>query len=80
MALCREFGPDNVGLARATPRESGRSHPLLHGRNPANMALREGPQADVREVIMDEFHYYATASAASPGRCRCCRCRKPGSC
>ena len=29
----------------------------------ANIALREGANADVGQVVMDEFHYYGDAAA-----------------
>ncbi len=60
LALCREFGPDNVGLSTGDA-SVNRDAPILccTAEILANMALREGPQADVQEVIMDEFHYYA---------------------
>jgi superfamily II RNA helicase len=60
MALCREFGPDNVGLSTG---DASVNHdaPILccTAEILANIALREGSQADVRDVVMDEFHYYA---------------------
>ena len=60
MALCREFGPDNVGLSTGDA-SVNRDAPILccTAEILANIALREGPQADVRDVVMDEFHYYA---------------------
>src|SRR5437016_1966194 len=60
MALCREFGPDNVGL-RTGDASVNRDAPILccTAEILANIALREGPLANVQEVIMDEFHYYA---------------------
>jgi len=60
LGLCREFGPDNVGLSTGDA-SVNRDAPILccTAEILANMALREGPQADVQEVIMDEFHYYA---------------------
>ena len=60
MALCREFGPDNVGLSTGDA-SVNRDAPLLccTAEILANIALREGAAANVREVIMDEFHYYA---------------------
>jgi len=60
MALCREFGPDNVGLSTGDATVN-RDAPVLccTAEILANIALREGAQANVREVIMDEFHYYA---------------------
>jgi superfamily II RNA helicase len=60
MALCREFGPDNVGLSTGDA-SVNRDAPILccTAEILANIALREGAKADLQEVIMDEFHYYA---------------------
>ncbi len=60
MALCREFGPDNVGLSTGDA-SVNRDAPILccTAEILANIALREGREAPVQEVIMDEFHYYA---------------------
>ena len=46
----------------------------------ANIALRDGAEADVGQVVMDEFHFYADPTAAGPGRCRCSSCRRRSSC
>jgi superfamily II RNA helicase len=58
--LCREFGPENVGLSTGDA-SVNRDAPILccTAEILANIALREGPQANVHEVVMDEFHYYA---------------------
>ena len=60
IALCREFGPDNVGLSTGDA-SVNRDAPILccTAEILANIALREGSQAPFQEVIMDEFHYYA---------------------
>jgi len=60
MALCREFGPENVGLSTGDATVN-RDAPILccTAEILANIALREGTLANVAEVIMDEFHYYA---------------------
>jgi len=60
MALCREFGPDNVGLATGDA-SVNRDAPILccTAEILANIALREGALAPFTEVVMDEFHYYA---------------------
>lgn len=60
MALCREFGPENVGLSTGDA-SVNRNAPILccTAEILANIALREGSLANVQEVIMDEFHYYA---------------------
>ncbi len=60
MALCREFGPDNIGLSTGDA-SVNRDAPILccTAEILANIALREGAAANVQEVIMDEFHYYA---------------------
>jgi len=60
LALCHEFGPENVGLSTGDA-SVNRDAPILccTAEILANIALREGARADVGEVIMDEFHYYA---------------------
>ena len=60
LALCREFGPDNVGLSTGDV-SVNRDAPILccTAEILANMALREGSAAAVHDVVMDEFHYYA---------------------
>ncbi len=60
MTLCQEFGPENVGLSTGDATVN-RSAPILccTAEILANIALREGPQAQVRDVVMDEFHYYS---------------------
>src|SRR5436309_6377517 len=60
LALCREFGPDHVGLCTGDA-SVNRDAPILccTAEILANVALREGAQANVQEVVMDEFHYYA---------------------
>ncbi len=60
MALCRDFGPENVGLSTGDATVN-RDAPILccTAEILANIALREGPEAQVDDVVMDEFHYYA---------------------
>src|SRR5436190_4764057 len=60
LALCRDFGPDKVGMATGDATVN-RDAPILccTAEILANYALRDGAQAPFREVIMDEFHYYA---------------------
>ncbi|HEY5751811.1 MAG TPA: DUF3516 domain-containing protein [Chthoniobacterales bacterium] len=60
LALCREFGPENVGLSTGDA-SVNRDAPILccTAEILANIAMREGSRASVRDVIMDEFHYYA---------------------
>ncbi|MEO7318185.1 MAG: DUF3516 domain-containing protein, partial [Chthoniobacteraceae bacterium] len=60
MALCRDFGPENVGLSTGDA-SVNRDAPILccTAEVLANIALREGAEAKVHDVIMDEFHYYA---------------------
>ncbi|MBI4606885.1 MAG: DUF3516 domain-containing protein [Planctomycetes bacterium] len=59
MALCREFGPENVGLSTGDATVN-RDAPILccTAEILANVALREGETAQVHEVVSDEFHYY----------------------
>ena len=60
LALCREFGPENVGLSTGDATVN-RDAPILccTAEILANIALREGAKAAVHDVVMDEFHYYA---------------------
>ncbi|OQB92132.1 MAG: ski2-like helicase [Verrucomicrobia bacterium ADurb.Bin118] len=60
LSLCREFGPENVGLSTGDATVN-RDAPILccTAEILANLALREGPDAAVRDVVMDEFHWYA---------------------
>ncbi len=60
LALCREFGPENVGLSTGDATVN-RTAPILccTAEILANIALREGANAVVHDVVMDEFHYYA---------------------
>ncbi len=60
LALCRDFGPDNVGMATGDATVN-RTAPILccTAEILANYALRDGASAPFREVIMDEFHYYS---------------------
>ena len=60
MALCREFGPDNIGLSTGDGTVN-HDAPILccTAEILANLALREGALANVQDVVMDEFHYYA---------------------
>ena len=60
LALCRDFGPDNVGMATGDATVN-RNAPILccTAEILANYALRDGAAAPFREVIIDEFHYYA---------------------
>ncbi|HEX3801040.1 MAG TPA: DUF3516 domain-containing protein [Verrucomicrobiae bacterium] len=60
LSLCRDFGPDNIGLSTGDA-SVNRDAPILccTAEILANIALREGNRADVADVIMDEFHYYA---------------------
>jgi superfamily II RNA helicase len=60
LALCKEFGPDNVGMATGDATVN-RDAPILccTAEILANYALRDGPDAPFRDVIMDEFHYYS---------------------
>lgn len=60
LSLCRDFGPDNVGMATGDATVN-RDAPILccTAEILANHALRDGAASSFREVIMDEFHYYS---------------------
>ncbi|HEY6278480.1 MAG TPA: DUF3516 domain-containing protein [Streptosporangiaceae bacterium] len=59
-ALCDAFGPAEVGMMTG----DGSVNPdapiiCCTAEVLANIALRDGPDADAGQVVMDEFHYYA---------------------
>ena len=60
MNLCREFGPEQVGLSTGDATVN-RDAPILccTAEVLANIALREGWEATIDDVVMDEFHWYA---------------------
>ena len=60
MNLCREFGPEHVGLSTGDATVN-REAPILccTAEVLSNIALRSGADARVDDVVMDEFHYYA---------------------
>jgi hypothetical protein len=59
-ALCDIFGPDNVGMLTGDAKVNDDA-PIIccTAEILANIALREGRGADVGQVVMDEFHFYA---------------------
>ena len=59
-ALVRAFGAENVGLMTGDATVN-RDAPIVCATAEvlANIALTEGPRADVDVAILDEFHYYA---------------------
>src|SRR5688572_17978558 len=60
MALCRELGPENVGLSTGDATVNHQAPVLCCTAEVlANMALRDGEKADVYDVVMDEFHWYS---------------------
>ena len=58
-ALCEVFGADNVGMLTGDAAVNADA-PIIActAEILANIALREGDQADIGLVVMDEFHYY----------------------
>ncbi|WP_436534083.1 DEAD/DEAH box helicase [Actinoplanes sp. HUAS TT8] len=59
-ALCAIFGAHNVGMLTGDASVNADA-PIIccTAEILANLALREGAQADVGQVVMDEFHFYA---------------------
>ncbi|MEA2166985.1 MAG: hypothetical protein QOF76_285, partial [Solirubrobacteraceae bacterium] len=59
-ALCEIFGAENVGMLTGDASVNADA-PIIActAEVLANIALREGGDADVGQVVMDEFHYYA---------------------
>ena len=59
-AMCEVFGADNVGMLTGDASVNPDA-PIIccTAEILANLALRQGPDADVGIVVMDEFHYYS---------------------
>ena len=58
-ALCGVFGAANVGMLTGDASvNAGAPIIACTAEVLANIALREGPQADIGLVVMDEFHFY----------------------
>ncbi|WP_311342237.1 DEAD/DEAH box helicase [Corynebacterium riegelii] len=59
-ALCEIFGPENVGMMTGDATVNGNA-PIIAATAEivANIALREGANARIDQVVMDEFHYYS---------------------
>src|SRR3954452_23665321 len=59
-ALCDFFGPDNVGMVTGDSAVN-QDAPIIccTAEILANIALRQGTDADLGPVVMDEFHYYS---------------------
>ena len=60
LSMCRDFGPENVGMMTGDATVNPRA-PILccTAEILANVALARGSRADLRVVVMDEFHYYS---------------------
>ncbi|MGM7643363.1 DEAD/DEAH box helicase [Nocardia sp. JW2] len=59
-ALCEVFGAENVGMVTGDAAVNADA-PIICATAEilANLALREGADAEVGQVVMDEFHFYA---------------------
>src|SRR5215471_8766117 len=59
-ALCDIFGPDEVGMMTGDGSVNADAMIICCTAEVlANIALREGAEADIGQVVMDEFHFYA---------------------
>jgi superfamily II RNA helicase len=59
-ALCDIFGPDEVGMMTGDGSVNPEAQIICCTAEVlANIALRDGAAADVSQVVMDEFHFYA---------------------
>jgi len=59
-ALCEQFGPASVGMMTGDASVNATAPVICCTAEVlANIALRYGPAADVGQVVMDEFHFYA---------------------
>ena len=59
-ALCDIFGAENVGMMTGDATVNGNA-PIIAATAEivANIALRDGAEAKIDQVVMDEFHYYS---------------------
>src|SRR5487761_1482402 len=59
-ALCDAFGPANIGMMTGDASVNAKA-PIIccTAEVLASIALRDGADADVGQVVMDEFHFYA---------------------
>jgi superfamily II RNA helicase len=59
-ALCEAFGPANIGMMTGDASVNPKA-PIIccTAEVLASIALRDGEAADVGQVVMDEFHFYA---------------------
>jgi superfamily II RNA helicase len=59
-ALCRQLGSDNVGMLTGDASVNPTAPVIACTAEVlANIALRQGPDAPIGQVVMDEFHFYA---------------------
>ncbi|MGI8901365.1 MAG: DEAD/DEAH box helicase [Nocardioides sp.] len=59
-ALCDVFGPEHVGMVTGDASVNADAPVVCcTAEILANQALREGAAADIGQVVMDEFHFYA---------------------
>jgi superfamily II RNA helicase len=59
-SLCEIFGPANVGMMTGDATVNGNAPVICATAEVvANIALRDGAEADIDQVVMDEFHYYS---------------------
>ena len=60
LSMCREFGPENVGMMTGDASVNPKA-PILccTAEILANIALSRGDKAPFAAVVMDEFHYYS---------------------
>ncbi len=60
LTLCRDFGPDQVGMITGDATVNPEARILCcTAEILANDALRFGKNAEIQDIVMDEFHYYS---------------------
>lgn len=59
-ALCKDFGPENVGMVTGDSTVNPEASIICCTAEILAMdALRDGPLANIQDVVIDEFHYYS---------------------
>ncbi len=78
--LCKIFGTENVGMLTGDASVNSDAPVICCTAEVlASIALRDGKHADVGQVVMDEFHFYAEADRGWAWQIRSWNCRRRSS-
>jgi len=70
--VCKELGAENVGMVTGDASINADAKVICcTAEILSNLALREGAEADIAYVIMDEFHYYGDRDRGAAWQIHC---------